>query len=357
MHQQCTSRWLQAAALSASLCLSLAASLPASAQQAPLETMTVKLAEAPLERYYDGTVEAVNQATVSAQTSGRIAEILVDVDDYAEAGTLLMRFTSVEQMAALAEAQASLTEALARARASEEEFSRAKSLLNLGSGSRREFDQAEAARDSAKARVVAARSAVARAQQQVDYTEVRAPYAGIVTERHVEAGESVNAGQPLMSGLSLESLRVIVDLPQDAASALRKEREAAVVTSAGRIVPTEIVVFPYADATTNTFRARLSLPDGQFNLYPGMYTKVVVNKGTVQRLLIPATALVRRSEVSAVYVMDANGKLRLRQVRTGNRPGDSIEVLAGLEAGERIALDPVKAGIQVKTQMSSEYVE
>ena len=332
--------------------LTLIAPGPALAQNAdtiPLETTIAVVESAPLERLYDGTVEAVNRATVSAQTAGRIAEIFYDVDDFVEAGSPIIRFTAVEQQARQRQAEAAVTEAEVRALEAEEEFRRTSDLFDQGASTRRELDQATAARDSAAARVTAARSALREAEQQAEYTLVRAPYAGIVTERHVELGETVVVGQPLMSGLSLESLRVNVQLPQTAVGQVREFRTAAVVTDQGRVIPEGITIFPFADAATNTFTTRVELPPGQFGLYPGMFVKVAFVVGEAERLLIPTATLLRRSEVTGVYVVADDGSVRLRQVRTGSDFGGRTEVLAGLAAGERLALDPVAAGIFVKT--------
>jgi len=336
-------------ALTPILALVFAASA-ALAQDLPFATATATLDEEPLERYFDGTVEAVRQGTMSAQTAGRIAEVYFDVDDYVQSGEPIVRFTDVEQKSALAQANAALAEAIARSTQSEEEFTRVAGLYDSGSASKREYDQVLAAREAARARVAAARSAVEAAEQQVEYTLVRAPYAGIVTERHVEMGESVNVGQPLMSGLSLEALRVAVDLPQQVAARVREHRAAFILTDEGRIPATEVTFFPYAHSTSNTFRVRLDLPAGQFALYPGMYVKVAFVIGQSQRLLVRTTALVRRSEVTGVYVVDKSGRIRMRQVRVGGIFGDRTEVLSGLRAGERVAEDPVEAGIYVKTQ-------
>jgi RND family efflux transporter MFP subunit len=177
---------------------------------------------------------------------------------------------------------------------------------------------------------------------------VRAPYAGIVTERFIEIGETVSRGQPLMSGLSLEKLRVIVDLPQQVAIEVRRDPRAMVLTASEPVIPEKIIVFPTADPVTKTFRVRLELPDGQFNLFPGMFVKAAFKIGEAERLLIPATAIVQRSEVTAVYVF-ADDAVRLRQIRVGANFGDQVEVLAGLNEGETIALDPVQAGIYAKT--------
>ena len=319
------------------------------AAELPFDTVTVELDTAPRERLFDGTVEAVNQATLSAQTSGRVAEVFFDIDDYVQAGEAIVRFTDVEQQSALSQARAALAEAQARANQAEEEFGRISGLFETGSASKREYDQALAARDAASARVTAARSAVASAEQQAEYTLVRAPYAGIVTERHVEVGEAVAVGQPLMSGLSLEALRVVVDLPQQAAARVREHRKATVLTDAGRVEATAVTIFPFADSASNTFRARIELPEGQFALYPGMFVKVAFVVGEARRLLVPTATLVRRNEVTGVYVVDAEERVRLRQVRVGGTYEERSEILAGLREGERIAADPVAAGIHAKT--------
>ena len=321
----------------------------ASAGDLPFTTTTVQVDTTPHERLLDGTVEAVNQATMSAQTAGRVAEVFYDVDDYVEPGAPIVRFSDVEQQSALQQANAALAEAVAIRNQADEAFTRVSGLFESGSASKREYDQALAAKEAATARVAAARSSVENAKQQVEYTLVRAPYAGIVTERHVEVGEAVGVGQPLISGLSLEALRVVVDLPQQVAAQVREHRSAFILTDEGRVEATHVTIFPYAHSASNTFRVRLELPEGQFGLYPGMFIKVAFVIGESQRLLVPTEALIRRSEVTGVYVVDDAERLRMRQVRVGRNFGERTEVLAGLRAGERVADDPVQAGIYIKT--------
>ena len=319
-----------------------------------LETITASYEPAAIERVFDGTVEAVHQATVSAQTGGRIAELNYDVDDFVEANSVLVRFTNEEQSAALRQAEAQLAEARARATEAEEAYRRAQNLQERGLGSQRDLDSALAARDSANARVTAGESAAASARQRLEYTIVRAPYAGIVTARHVEMGETVSPGQRLLSGLSLEKLRVAVDLPQSVAIEVRKNPVASVITSEGRVESEKITLFPVADPVTNTFRVRLDLPDGQFGLYPGMFVKAAFAIGEAERLLVPASAVLHRSEVTALYVVGETG-VRLRQVRTGQRFGERVEILSGLAAGETVALDPVRAGMVAKGQQGTDH--
>jgi RND family efflux transporter MFP subunit len=332
--------------------LAAATSLGANPEPKALETAAASYESAAIERIFDGTVEAVHQATVSAQTAGRISEVGYDVDDFVEAGSVLIRFTDVEQSTALRQSEAQLAEARARLTEADEVYRRAQNLRERDLGSQRELDSALASRKSASARVAAAESAVEAARQQLAYTVVEAPYAGIVTERHVEVGESVVPGQPLMSGLSLERLRVVTDLPQSVASEVRKNPLAFLVTAEGRVEAADITLFPIADPITNTFRVRLDLPEGQFGLYPGMFVKVAFRIGEAERLLVPTSSVLHRGEVTAVYVVSPDG-VRLRQVRTGQAFGERTEILAGVETGETVALDPVRAGILAKSRQES----
>jgi RND family efflux transporter MFP subunit len=329
--------------------LALASAAPGAAA-VPFETVVATFEDAARERVWDGRVEAVNQATVSAQTSGRIAELPFDVNDYVEAGAVLMRFTDTEQKAALAQAEAALQEATARLAEANQEFERFSKMIENNSVSRAAFDQSRANRDAARARLNAARSRVEGAQEQLEYTVIRAPYAGIVSKRHVELGELVSPGQPVISGLSLQSLRVNVDVPQSMFHAIRTIGKAFVYVDDERIAAESLTFFPVADAEANTFRVRVNLPDGAATLYPGMFVKVGFVVGETRRLLVPVEAVVRRSELSGVYVTDGEA-VALRQVRLGRRYGDSIEVLSGLSAGEAVATDPVAAGIWLKDQV------
>jgi len=334
-----------AALLCASLCAPLAAA-PAStaAGEAPakaaLAVLTVRSETAPLERVLDGRIEAVNQATVSAQTSGRVAELHYDVNDFVPAGAVILRLRATEQRAGLEQAQATLREAVAREAEAQAHHTRTRNLHAEDAASKSELEAAIAARDAAVARLVAARAGLEAAREGIRYTEVRAPYAGVVTARLVELGEAVRPGTPLMSGLSLQFLRVTVDLPQSVVEAVRGIRKAAVYVDGRRVEATDLTIFPQASSAANTFRARIDLPENAADLYPGMLVKVGFVVGEAQRLAIPAGALVERSEVTAVYVLGEDDRPGLRQVRVGRRSDGQVEILAGLLDGERIATDP-----------------
>lgn len=323
------------------------ASAPPYAPAGELASAAVELVHTPLERSVDGTIEAVNQATVSAQTSGRVAEILYDVNDVVPAGAVIVRLKGTEQRAGLQGAEAAFTEAKARNDEAATNYQRAAELFQRRVISKSQLDQATANRDAAAARLTAAEAGLTTAREGVGYTEIRAPYGGVVTKRLVEVGETVGPGTALMTGLSLRDLRVNTTIPQSIVMAVRRLKQAAIYLGDQRVEATKITIFPEAATPSSTFRARLDLPPGALDLAPGMYVKVGLVIGETQRILVPASAVIERSEVTGVYVIDARGQVSLRYVRPGHRVGDKLEILSGLAPGERIALDPIAASARI----------
>ena len=314
---------------------------------APLASTVIQSQRTPLEHFVDGMIEAVNQATVSAQTAGRITEILVDVNDVVPAGAVVLRLEGNEQRAGLKGAQAALTEAKARNTEAVTNYRRTEELFQRRVVSKAQLDRATADRDAADARLAAADAGLSRAGEGVAYTEIRAPYAGVVTKRLVEVGESVRPGTALLEGLSLKDLRVDTHVPQSIVMQVRRLKKAAVYIGGQRIAATKITIFPEAAPPSSTFRARLELPPDKVDLAPGMYVKVGFVVGEIDRLLVPVSSVIERSEITGVYVIDSHGLASLRYVRPGHHFGDQVEVLAGLVAGDRIALDPAAAGIRL----------
>jgi RND family efflux transporter MFP subunit len=309
----------------------------------PFASVTAEHQVVSREQLFDGIVEAVKQTTVSAQTSGRVLEILNDVDDFVTKGEVILRLRDTDQRARLEKAEASLAEARARYAQANAGYERVKGIYEQKLVYKSAYDKALAERDSARARLEAAKAAVVQAREQLEYTIVRAPYSGVVTERHVEMGEAVQPGQALMSGLSLERLRVQVAVPQRLINAVRNLRKSRVIIDPAmeRAVAAQgLTFFPYADRHTNTFQVRVQLPEGVQGLFPGMFVKVAFVTGERSRLVVPVAAVVYRSEVTGVYVMERNGRVAFRQIRAGRRTADGeMEVLAGLNAGETVALE------------------
>ena len=293
--------------------------------------------------HLDGVIEAVQQSTVSAQTSGTVQRLPYDVDDSVAAGDLIVELEGSEQRSRLRQAEAGLEEAEAALADARQRFERIEAVHERGLVSRQEFDQARNTLTAARARVENAKGAVAVAEEQLSYTRVEAPYDGILTQRHVEVGESVSPGQPLLSGLSLEQLRVVVDLPQMYVETARNEREAKVTLTDGRVLETgKMTFYPYADPQTHTFRVRMRLDEPDASLFPGMLVKVGVQVASREALWVPASSLIHRGELRAVFVLNDQDRPRLRQVRPGVRDNGSIEILAGLSEGESVVTSPAE---------------
>ena len=317
-----------------------------------LASVTVQPASVSRETAFDGVIEAVNQSTVAAQTSGRVVELPFDVGDYVEKGAVIVRFTEAEQRARVKALEAAEAEAKARLGEAQLAYDRTKEVYAKKLIAKAALDNAAADLDAARARAEAARAGLTEARESLAYTTIRAPYAGIVVARHVQLGETVTPGTPIMTGLSLEHLRAVVEIPQQHIGPLRKHRKARVILPDGRSVePIELRIPPSADPATHTFRVLVTLPTGAHDVYPGTLVKVAFVSGEEERLLIPANAVVRRGEVTGAYVLDDKGRVSLRYLRLGTPAADGrVPVLAGLVAGERVATDPIAAGIAYKSQ-------
>ena len=320
-----------------------------------LETAAVESVQAPRVYRLDGVIEAVRQTTVSAQINGQVVDVLFDVDDYVGKGEVVVRLNDTQPRARLKQAQAELKEASARLEEAEQEFERVKGVYQKKAVSKKAMDAAEAAKKAAQAKLEAARAGLEQAQEQLEYTRVRAPYPGIVTERHVEIGENAQPGKKLISGLSLEHLRVNVDVPQNMVNEVRQADNVSIETADGSRIPvSKKTVFPYAEPASHTFRVRLEFSSDSQGLFPGMFVKAVFEIGEQPVLVVPTASIVRRSELTAVYVLSADGEPGLRAIRKGRDLADGTSiVLAGLQQGERVIIDPVAASAELKQQHSS----
>jgi RND family efflux transporter MFP subunit len=318
---------------------------------AALATHEVALAVVPRETEFDGLVEAINQGTVSSQVNARVLELPYDVGDYVAKGAVIARFRDNEQRARVGSAEGAAKEAEARLAEAKLADARTRELFARGLVAQAAVDTASANLKSAQARFDSARAAQREAEEGAAHTVIRAPYAGIVVARHIEVGETATVGQRLMTGLSLEHLRVVVEVPQQHIGPLRKHRQARVLLPDGSaIVAKELRIPPSADPATHTFRVLVTLPEGEHGVFPGTLTKVAFTSGEQQRLLLPPEAVVRRSELIGAYVVDAAGAVSFRYLRVGSPTTDGrVPVLAGLVAGERVALDPIAAAAAYKS--------
>lgn len=336
------------------LAITVALSSMATIAQSPLEWAMVERQTIPIEHRLDGVVEAVNEATMTAEIPGRVAEVLFDVGDVVPADAVIIRLRGTEQKAEVSKAEAQVVDARARIVEASRAFQRIESLHARNAASQQALEQARATLEVSKASLRVAEAQLTKVEEQAGYAVIRAPYGGIVTQRHVEQGESVSPGQPLISGFLPDLLRVSVEVPQRLVDSVREYRSARVHLpneEAGSMKIDEISIFPYASPGTGTTRVRLTLPYGVENLSPGVLVKVAFAAGERTVLVIPEHTIVHRSEVIGVYVRSEDGTINLRRIRPGKiLDSGAAMVLAGLDEGEQIALDPVAATAEIKRQ-------
>jgi RND family efflux transporter MFP subunit len=228
------------------------------------------------------------------------------------------------------------------------DFERQRQLFAQNFISRAALDQAEARFRTSQAGASAQLASAGAAKTQSDFYIVKAPYAGVVANVAVVLGDMAMPGRPLLTLYDPAALRVTAAIPQSArarsgaAPAPQVEIPGA---AAGLIRPVQVQTLPTVDAASHTLEWRLDLPP-QTQAVPGMFARVWLSAsggGDEVRLFVPAQALVRRAEVTAVYVIGPDGKPLLRQVRPGRSEGGRVEILSGVAAGESVALDPQAA--------------
>ncbi|MBS1191240.1 MAG: efflux transporter periplasmic adaptor subunit [Rhodocyclaceae bacterium] len=317
------------------------AALPMAGWAESLATVTAQPHDVALTFPAEALVEAVQQATVAAQVPGRIIEVRADAGQTVKKGELLMRIDAREAAEAVRGAEARYIDAKAA-------YDRSRSLMQQKFVSQAAVDKARAELDAAAAN----RSAAAAGQS---HAAIVAPITGVVARRHAELGEMAAPGRALFTLYEPGGLRVTASVPQYRLSEMRAIRGAKVeFPELGKWVDAAgVTVLPTVDVATHVSQVRVNLParpDIAGLVTPGMFARVHFVVGTASKLTVPAKAVVRRGEVAAVYVQGAGDRLALRQVRLGEAVGEGeVEVLAGLAAGEKVVLEPTRAGIALKS--------
>lgn len=324
-----------------------------------IKSLVIKTQAIPQTVTLDARLEAINQSTISAQTSGIVESIKVDINDRVKAGQTLVIINDSQQKAGLSQAQANLAQAQARNEDAQILLKRNRSLFAKKTLSQGELDSSIAQAKSAAAGVLAASAAVDQAKEQLTYTHIKAPYAGIVSQRMVEVGELVSPGQALMSGFAAEPLRAVTRIPQHLAQTLSPTIDPQYVTVKAHgksYAINSFTLFPYADSRYNSVQARMTLATAteKTQLLPGSWVQVSLPIASKKTLLVPESAILQQGEVASLYIVNqTTGQVKLRYVRLGAKVDDSQssmtqhEVLSGLTSGESIAINAKAAAASI----------
>lgn len=303
----------------------------------PMSVVTVRPHAVDLSFPADAVVEAVQQSTLGARLAGRILEVRADAGQVVNKGDVLMRLDA--------------REAVEAARAADAVHANAKAHYERQLQLKAQKFVSQAAVDKAKADLDAAAANRTAAAAGQSHATIVAPMAGVIARRHAEVGDMAMPGAPLFTLYQPGSLRVTANIPQYRLKDMRAVRTARVeFPELGKwVTATSVQILPTADAATHVSPVRIGLP-AMPEAIPGMFARVHFVTGQADKLTVPSAAVLRRGEVSAVYVQAADGRFSLRQLRLGETVGHAeIEVLAGLTSGDKVATDPVRVGIQLKS--------
>jgi len=272
-----------------------------------------------------GTVRAKLRSVIEAKVSGKIEQMLVVPGQQVKAGESLAVIDARE-------VRARYDQAVAVRQQAEADLKRLTSLFEQKILSQAEFDSAQS-----KARVAIA--SVTEAETMLSYTKVTAPFAGVITRKHADVGDLATPGKPLLEMEDSTALRLEADVPEAVVGKLTLGDKLPVRISALAKELEGIVseIAPAADSGSRTFLVKLDLPT-QPGLRGGQFGRVAMPVGETSALRVPASAVVQRGQMELVFIV-SDAKAQLRLVKTGKHIGSEIELVSGVEAGEKIVTE------------------
>lgn len=329
-----------------------------------LNVVTVTMASVPDAIEAVGTVRAFQTSQLASQATGTITQVRVREGDHVRRGEVLALIDQSEPSAALDRAVATeaaaaneLTAAESDLQLAESTLARYQILYDKQIIARQQFDEVKARqqsalahRDLARAAQLQAKAAVTEAKAVLDFTRVTAPFDGVVTERKLDPGAMASPGLPILTVEDVSRYRLEASVNENDLRYVRMGERVPVSIDAiegtqltGRVVQ----IVPAADAASRTFIIKVELP-GNNAVRSGLFGHAQFSRGEKQALLIPQTAILERGQLHGAYVLDSGGMASLRYVTLGRTTGAQVEILAGIQNGERVVAEPGEADLSGK---------
>jgi len=311
-----------------------------------------------------GTVRAAQSSDLASQMMGNILEIRVREGDRVSRGEVLAVIDDSQPRATLDRARAAELAAQQQLVAANSDLALAESTLKRDRYlyeqkvvSQQEFDEVNtrqqtflARRDIAQAGQDQARAALNQAATSLDYTRIRAPFNGIVTHKKVDSGTLASPGMPIFTVEDMRRFQLEVSVNESDLWCVRPGGQVAVAIDAlgntelkGKVAQ----IVPTADPASRAFFVKIDLPS-ETRLRSGLFGRAQFSRGKQEALLIPRSAVVERGQLQGVFVLDQNKVANLRYVTLGKPSGSAIEVLSGLQGGERFVANPGRRDLNSK---------
>lgn len=287
-----------------------------------------------------GKIEAVNSANLSTRLMGYVNKVHVNVGDKVSKGQLLISINNVDLMAKNAQVNAGITEASVAFANAEKDYNRFKNLFAENSASQKELDDMTAQYEMAKARLESAKQIKNEVASQFSYANIRAPFAGVITNQFIDEGAMANPGFPLIALEAPGNFEVAAMVPESEISQIEPDSEVTVsIKSVNKIIKGRVTeLSPSARNTGGQYLVKIALDKTDTPILSGMYATVqfpIENKaGSTNAIMIPEEVLVKNGQLSGVYTVSSRNTALLRWLRLGRTFGTNVEVLSGLSKDE-----------------------
>ena len=310
-----------------------------------------------------GQVEAAQTANISTRVMGYITKLNVKAGDHVSKGQLLATISNDDILAKRAQAEAMITEAEAASKNAEKDLERFTNLYKQQSASAKELDNITLQYNSAKSRVEAAKQMRNEGTAMLSYTNLMAPFAGIVTQKLADAGSMANPGMPILTIEQSGTYQISASVPENSISQIHQGAEAMVAIKAGdkNFKGSVTQINQSSQFTGGQYIIKISIPDNQkTGLYAGMYANIAIPTKksataitNIDAVLVPVSSIEYKDQLTGLYTISNNNTALLRWVRLGKNYGDKVEVLSGLGKDESFIISAdgkLYNGAAVKTK-------
>jgi len=301
----------------------------------------VELSTVPKKFQYTGTVSSVNQSTLSTRLMGQINRVFVHEGDAVQKGQLLVSIRSNDIQAKYQQVEANIIQAEAAYKHAHDDFKRITSLYQTNSATQKELDDMTVHYQMTKAQLEAAQKAKDEVVAMLSYADIRAPYAGVITQRFVESGDMANPGMPLLAIEAPGLFEVNAKIPESEIYKVEKgdQVEVRIHGCQDAIKGSISHISPSSRFSGSQFDARIALlpnKEQKQAIRSGVFAYVDHLKGSESKLLIDKSRIVERGQLKGVWVVSQSNQALLRWVRLGKSYGDKVEVISGLNEGNQL---------------------